>query len=123
LGIRPHFHVSPFPDFVAPKKQPDDCKTSYDSAANFPFGTQSSSEGIQSLDQVVIPFSEFFLCDHKNGLASMKVIHEEIHGLFLHLQSRHPSASSLPNQEDHVCLPVGRGSSRGAPFFFFLMRR
>jgi hypothetical protein len=94
-GIRPHFHVGLFPDFVPPKKQSDGCKTSYDSAANFPVGTQSLAEGVQSLDQIVILFSEFFLCDHKNGLASMKVFHEEIHGLFLHLQSRHLSPSPI----------------------------
>jgi hypothetical protein len=90
-GIHPHFHVGLVPDFVPPKKQSDGCKTSYDSAANFPMAAQSPAEGVQSLDQIVILFSEFFLCDHKNGLASMKVFHEEIHGLFLHLQSRHLS--------------------------------
>jgi len=56
-------------------------------------GTQSPAEGVQSLDQIVILFSEFFLCDRKDGLASMKVFHEEIHGLFLHLQSLHLSPS------------------------------
>jgi hypothetical protein len=55
----------------------------------------SSAEGVQSLDQIVIPFSEFFLCDHKNGLASMKVFGEEIHGFFLHLQWRHLVPSSI----------------------------
>jgi len=93
-GIFPHFHVGLFPDFVSPKKQSDGCKTSYDNAANFPVATQSTAEGVQSLDQIVILFPEFFLCDHKNGLASMKVFHEEIHGLFLHLQSRHLSPSN-----------------------------
>jgi hypothetical protein len=97
-GILPHFHVGLFPDFVPPKKQSDGCKTSYDSAANFSVTTQSPAEGVQSLDQIVILFPEFFLCDHKNGLASMKVFHEEIHGLFLHLQSRHLSPSySFPS--------------------------
>jgi hypothetical protein len=38
-------------------------------------GTQSPAEWVQSSDQIVIPFPEFFLCDHKNGLASMKVFH------------------------------------------------
>jgi hypothetical protein len=94
-GIHPHFHVGHFPDFVTPKKQSDGCKTSYDSAANFPVGAQSPAEGVQGLDQIVILFSEFFLCDHKNGLTSMKVFHEEIHGLFLHLQSRHLSPSRI----------------------------
>ena len=92
-GILPHFHVGFFPDFVPPKKQSNGCKTSYGSTANFPMGTQSPAEWIQSFDQIVILFSEFFLRDRKNGLASMKVFHEEVRGLFLHLQSRHLSSS------------------------------
>jgi hypothetical protein len=55
--------------------------------------TQSTAEGVQSLDQIVILFPEFFLRDRKNGLASVKAFHEEIRGLFLHLQSRHLSPS------------------------------
>ena len=90
-GIFPHFHVGLFPDFVSPKKQSDGCKTSYDSTAHFSVTTQSPAEGVQSLDQIVILFSEFFLRDRKNGLASMKVFPEEVHGLFLHLQLRHLS--------------------------------
>jgi hypothetical protein len=58
-------------------------------------GAQSPAEGVQSLDQIVILFSEFFLCGHKNGLASMKVFQKEIHGPFLHLQSRHLSPSPI----------------------------
>jgi hypothetical protein len=92
-GILPHFHVGLFPDFVPAKKQSDGCKTSYDSTAHFPSATQSPAEGVQSLDQIVILFSEFFLRDRKNGLASMKAFCEEIHSLFLHLQSRHLSPS------------------------------
>jgi hypothetical protein len=88
-AIHPHFHVGLFPDFVPPQKQSNGCNTSYRSAAHFPVGAQSPAEGVQSLDQIVILFSEFFLCDHKNGLASMKVFHEEIHGLFLHFQWGH----------------------------------
>ncbi len=90
-GIHPHLHVGFFPDFVSPKKQSDGCETSYGSTANFPMGTQSAAKWIQSFDQIAILFPEFFLCDHKNGLASMKVFHEEIRGLFLHLQLRHLS--------------------------------
>jgi len=88
-GIDPHFHVGLFPDFVPPKKQSDGCKTPYDSAADFPVATQPPAKGVQSLDQIVILFSELFLCDRKDNLASMKAFHEEIHCLFLHLQSRH----------------------------------
>lgn len=91
-GIFPHFHVRLFPDFVSAKKQSDGCKTSYDSAANFPVTTQTATKGIQSLDQIGILLSEFFLCDRKDGLASMEMFHKEIHCLFLHLQSRHLSS-------------------------------
>jgi hypothetical protein len=91
--ILPHFHVDLFPDFAPAKKQSDGCKTSYDSAANFPVTTQSPAERVQSPDQIVILLSEFFLCDRKDGLASMKVFHEKIHCFFLHLQSRHLSPS------------------------------
>jgi hypothetical protein len=76
-------------DFVPAKNQSDGCKTSNDSAADFPTASQSAAEGVQSLDQIVILFSEFFLRNRKNGLASMKAFREEIHGLILHLQSRH----------------------------------
>jgi len=55
--------------------------------------TQSPTERSQSLNQVVILFSKFFLRDRKNGLASMKAFPEEVHGLFLHLQLLHLSAS------------------------------
>jgi hypothetical protein len=92
-GVLPHFHVGLFPDFVPAKKQSDGCKTPYDSAANFSGTTQSTAERSQSLNQIVILFSEFFLRDRKNGLASMKMFHEEVHGLFLHLQLRHLSFS------------------------------
>jgi hypothetical protein len=99
-GILPHVYVGLFPDFVPPKKQSDGCKTSYDSTANFPAASQSTAEGVQSLDQIIILFSEFFLRDRKNGLTSMKLFYQEIHGFFLHLQSRHlsfsPSFSSDP---------------------------
>jgi len=88
-GIDPHFHVGFFPDLVPAKKQSDGCKTSYDSAANFPVTTQTATKGIQSLDQIGILLSEFFLCDRKDGLASMKAFYEEIHRFFLHFQSSH----------------------------------
>jgi hypothetical protein len=52
-------------------------------------GTQSSTKGVQGFDQVIIFFTEFFLRNRKNGLASMKAIHEKVHGLFLHLQLCH----------------------------------
>jgi hypothetical protein len=91
-GILPHFHVGLFPDFASAKNQSDGCKTSYDSAANFPAATQSTAKGVESLDQIVILFPEFFLRNRKNGLASMKLFHEEVHGFFLHLQSRHLSS-------------------------------
>jgi hypothetical protein len=55
--------------------------------------SQSTAEGVHSLDQIVILFSEFFLRDRKNGLTSMKLLYQEIHGFFLHLQSRHLSPS------------------------------
>jgi hypothetical protein len=92
-GILPHFYVGLFPNVVPAKNQSDGCKTSYDSAADFPAASQSPAEGIQSLDHIVILFSEFFLRNRKNGLASMKAFHEEIHGLFLYLQSSHLSPS------------------------------
>jgi hypothetical protein len=92
-GKLPHVHVRLFPDFVPPKKQSNSCKTSYDSTANFPVASQSTAEGVQCLEQIVILFSEFFLRDRKNGLTSMELLHEEIHSLFLHLQPRHFSFS------------------------------
>jgi hypothetical protein len=92
-GILPHFYVGLFPDFASAKNQSDGCKTSYDSAADFPAASQSPTEGIQSLDQIAILFSELFLRNRKNGLASMKAFHEEICCLFLHLQSSHLSLS------------------------------
>jgi len=88
-GIDPHFHVGFFPGLIPAKKQSDGCKTSYDRAANFPMTTQSPTEGVESFDQIAILFSEFFQCDRKDGLASMKVVHKEIDCLFLHFQSRH----------------------------------
>jgi hypothetical protein len=109
-GILPHFHVGLFPDFVPAKNQSDGCKTSYDSAADFTTASQSAAEGVQSLDQIVILFSEFFLRNCKNGLASMEVFHEEFHGLLLHLQSRHLASSSsgrrfFPGNEE-ISLPL-----------------
>jgi len=106
-GILPHFHVGLLPHFVPPKNQSDGCKTSYNSAADFSAASQSPTEGIQNLDQIVILFSEFFLRNRKNGLASMKAFHEEICCLFLHLQSSHLSPSYFscdrrlfPNNEE-----------------------
>jgi len=88
-GKFPHFHVDLFPDLVPPKKQSDGRKTPYDSAADFPVATQPPTKGVQSLDQIAVLFPEFFLCDRKDGLASMEVVHKEIDCLFLHLQPRH----------------------------------
>jgi hypothetical protein len=89
MGIHPHFHVGLFPHFIPAENQPNGCKPSDGSATHFSVGTQSPAEGVKSLDQIIILFPEFFLCDRKNGLASMKVFQEKIHGFFLHLQLCH----------------------------------
>ena len=93
IAFRAVLEIAYISDLVPAKKQSDGCKTSYDSAANFPVTTQTATKGIQSLDQIGILLSEFFLCDRKDGLASMEMFHKEIHCLFLHLQSRHLSPS------------------------------
>ncbi len=92
-GIGPHLQVILFPDFIPAQKQSDGCQTSDDSSADLPVATQSSAERGHRPDQVVVLFSEFFLRDRKNGLASVKMFHEEVRGLFLHLQSSHLSSS------------------------------
>jgi hypothetical protein len=94
-GIHPHSHVGLSALFVPAEEKADGGKTSGGGAAHFPVGGQSPAEGIHHFDEVVVLFSELLLRDRKNGLASVKALHEKLHRLFLHLQGRHRISSSI----------------------------
>ena len=75
--------------FWTAKLQADGSQSANSSTTHFTVSGQTAAECVHSLDQILILYSQLFLPDRKNRLASLHALTENLHRLFLHFSGGH----------------------------------
>jgi hypothetical protein len=94
LGIGPHPGVFFFVLPGSAEPQPDHRKRSGHGATDLAVSPQAASKSSHGLYDFIVFPPQLFLPDRKNGLASVKTLHQQLGGFFLHLFLGHKNPST-----------------------------